>query len=256
MHACKAPEDTPCRPLVSIDASREQIEAVRTCKGKPEERQVLLCGPGEMGVCAWKDGTAFKSDVPNLTILSRKGAKRAAPATKKSSKAKGKPKKKAKGKAAPKAKAKAGDDTDDSSDEPDESSEEEPEEKKVAAEEAPAAAAKPKQAWLCIPFYRSLHAHGGSCIWGHVCGTHDPKLRDALRKPPMGITMQVGRASTPVQKYVHICMYVHLYPCRPTHQMSGRLSATRKSMQLASGGRQETRNKSSLSGARHSQRRS
>ena len=98
---------------------------------------------------------------------------------KKSSKAKGKPKKKAKGKAAPKAKAKAGDDTDDSSDEPDESSEEEPEEKKVAAEEAPAAAAKPKQAWLCIPFYRSLHAqvawqleianlncmHMGACVW-------------------------------------------------------------------------------------------
>ena len=179
MHACKAPEDTNCRPLVSIDASREQIEAVRTCKGKPEERQVLLCGPGGMGVCTWKDGTAFKSDVPNLTIESRKGAKRAAPATKKSSKAKGKPKKKAKGKAAPKAKAKAGDDTDDSSDEPDESSEEEPEEKKLAAEEAPAAAAKPKQAWLCIPFYRSLHAqvawqleianlncmHMGACVW-------------------------------------------------------------------------------------------
>ena len=91
-------------------------------------------------------------------------------------------KKKAKGKAAPKAKAKAGDDTDDSSDEPDESSEEEPEEKKVAAggvAEAPAAAAKPKQAWLCIPFYRSLHAqvawqleianlncmHMGACVW-------------------------------------------------------------------------------------------
>ena len=61
-------------PLISIDASKKQIEAVRTCRGEPEERQVLLCGPDGVGVCIWKDGSAYDSDVPNLTISSREAA--------------------------------------------------------------------------------------------------------------------------------------------------------------------------------------
>ena len=118
-------------PLVSIDASRQQIEAVRTCQGKPEERQVLLCGPDGMGVCTWQDGSAYYSDVSNLTISSREAAKEAAPKKrkKKTSKAlKKKPAKKAKAKAAAKAKASAPDSDDGDADDSDEGSEEESEE--------------------------------------------------------------------------------------------------------------------------------
>ena len=114
-------------PLVSIDFSRKQIEAVRTCQGQPEERQVLLCGPDGMGVCTWQDGGAYESDVPNLTISSREAAKAVALKKRPAGKTH-KPAKKAKPKAAAKAKASANDDDDDDSDDADESSEEEGEE--------------------------------------------------------------------------------------------------------------------------------
>ena len=112
-------------PLVSIDFTKKQIEAVRTCQGQPEERQVLLCGPDGMGVCTWQDGGAYESDVPNLTISSREAAKVVAPKERPAGKTY-KPAKKAKQKAAAKAKASANDD--DGSDDEDESSEEEAEE--------------------------------------------------------------------------------------------------------------------------------
>ena len=115
-------------PLVSIDFSKKQIEAVRTCQGEHEERHVLLCGPDGMGVCTWQDGGAYESDVPNLTISSREAAQVVAPGKrKKKTKAKAKPAKKAKAKAVAKAKAST-DDGDDGSDDADESSEEEDEE--------------------------------------------------------------------------------------------------------------------------------
>ena len=118
-------------PLISIDASKKQIEAVRTCQGEPEERQVLLCGPDGMGVCTWKDGSAYDSDVPNLTISSREAAQEVPPKKrkKKTGKAlKKKPAKKAKAKAAAKAKASATDSDDGDSHDADEGSEEEDEE--------------------------------------------------------------------------------------------------------------------------------
>ena len=114
-------------PLVSIDFSKKQIEAVRTCQGQPEERQVLLCGPDGMGVCTWQDGGAYVSDVANLTISSREAAKVAAPKKrKKKTGKKHKPAKKAKSTAAAKAKASANEDDD--SDDADEGSKEEGEE--------------------------------------------------------------------------------------------------------------------------------
>ena len=113
-------------PLVSIDFSKRRIEAVRTCQGEPEERQVLQCGPDDMGVCTWKDGSTYCSDVSNLTIISREEAKQVVPKKKQKQTGKAlkkKPAKKAKAKAAAKAKAPASD-----SDDGDESSEEENEE--------------------------------------------------------------------------------------------------------------------------------
>jgi hypothetical protein len=115
-------------PIVSIDASRKQIEAVRTCQGKPEERQVLLCGGDGKGVCTWQDGDTYESDVSNLTIKSREAAKVAVPEKRKKKKKKGKAAKKAKAKGAAKAKAPTtadDEDGEDDSDDADESSEEE-----------------------------------------------------------------------------------------------------------------------------------
>jgi len=156
---CKAPPaEKACRALVSIDASKGRIEAVRTCQGEPEERQVLECGPGGMGVCTWKDGGVYESDVPNLTIKSREAAKVVPTRKNKCTKPKGKASKKAKAKAA----AKADDDSDDSSDEAEEASGEHAEKavgeqagaRKGASKEVAeglrgaeaAAAARPKQA--------------------------------------------------------------------------------------------------------------
>ena len=116
-------------PLVSIDVSKEHIEAVRTCQGEPEERQVLLCGPDDVGVCTWQDGGAYESDVPNLTISSREAAKEVAPSKRKKKKGKkGKPAKKVKSKAAAKAKASATADDEGDDDDSDGSSEGEDEE--------------------------------------------------------------------------------------------------------------------------------
>ena len=55
----------------SIDFSSTRVVAIRTEPGKPEERQELLPGGKGMAVCTWADGTAFQSDVPNLTLTSR-----------------------------------------------------------------------------------------------------------------------------------------------------------------------------------------
>ena len=61
--------------LISIDTTKDTIEAVKTCEGLPEERQVLRPGPKGMGTCIWACGTAYESEVPNLTIASRAAAK-------------------------------------------------------------------------------------------------------------------------------------------------------------------------------------
>lgn len=135
--------------IVSIGASRQQIAAVRTCPGEPEERQVLVVGPDDLGVCTWQDGGVYESDVPNLTISSREAAKaKAEPKRKKKKKVmKVKAGKKAKAKPV----AKAADDSDDDDSDGEEAEEEgedqDEKEKGGAAEgvavEADAAAAEP-----------------------------------------------------------------------------------------------------------------
>ena len=175
-------------PLVSTDASKQRIEAVRTCQGEPEERQVLLCGPDNVGICTWQDGSTYCSDVSNLTIISREAAKEVVPKKKQKQTGKAlkkKAAKKAKAKAAAKAKAPASD-----SDDGDEGSEEEgeevedsggapaEEEKGVteAAEDKPPVAKPCKQACLghvehpaminvsrCVCTCARMHMHEG--IW-------------------------------------------------------------------------------------------
>ena len=108
------------KALISIDFSKDFIEAVRTGQG-PEERQQLVPGPKGMGVCSWEDGSTFHSDVPNLTISSRaqsKIAKKPAPPMKR--------KRRAKAAAATLRKRPAGQKEDSSDSDDDEESEESP----------------------------------------------------------------------------------------------------------------------------------
>jgi len=175
------------KALISIDASKDKIEAVRTLPGKPEERQELLPGPKGMGICTWEGGEAYESDIPNLTISSRASAKAAPPTKKKAMKemkAMKAMKAKKKAKPAPKKKEEAekeDDEEDDSDDEEDGESEEEGEEadgeKAKEGDLAKADVKEKKQAWnntytFCFLWFVCGITFSIFMIWVCACAVH------------------------------------------------------------------------------------